>query len=198
MSILLGLLYCLFCSFVWRLRGGAWATLLNIHMGTTVTRLVSAALISLPLALWTGNLILIPLITVGLWLGLVMAGYGPYMGMGDHAITPASTWINFFPRLFGFKPYSVAWDFAGMWFCGVLLSMFVVAGSVALSHHWLSLVWIVESGFALSLIYWAFSKVPDQYLPVWPGFTAKEHEVFGELGYGLFVGAMLLCITGWI
>lgn len=195
MSIALAVAYCLFCSFVWRLRGGAWATLLNIHMGTTVTRLVSAALISLPLALWTGNLILIPLITVGLWLGLVMAGYGPYMGMGDHAITPAPTWINFFPRLFGFEPYSIKWDFAGMWFCGLLLSMFVVAGYVWLDHHWWSLLWIPLSGFGFAGIYLLASKVPDHLWPVWPGFTAKEHEVFGELGYGLFVGAMLLSLT---
>lgn len=195
MDIALSLFYCLFCSFVWRLRGGAWATLLHVYMGTTITRLVSSFLISLPLAWYMSNWWIVPGVTFGLWFGLVMAGYGPFMGMGDHAITPAKTWISFFPRLLRLKPQSRAWDFAGMWFCGVLLYGWVCLMSFSVSMNLLTLLLIPASGFAFAGVYYLASLVPDEKLPVIPGLTAKEHEVFGELGAGLWTGVLLILCT---
>jgi len=189
------IIYCLFCSFMWRLRGGAWATFLHIYMGTTVTRLVSSFLISLPLAWYMSNWLIVPGVTIGLWFGLVLSGYGPFMGMGSHAFPPAKTWISFFPRLLGLKPQSVAWDFAGMWFCGVLLYSWVIFMSIAVSMNWFALCLIPASGLAFAGVYYLASLVPDEKLPVIPGFTAKEHEVFGELGAGLWTGVLLILCT---
>lgn len=191
------IIYCLFCSFMWRLRGGAWATFLHIRMGTTVTRFVSTFFISLPLAWWFGNWWIVPAVTFGLWFGLVLAAYGSYMGMGDHAHTPEKKWLDFFPRLLGLTPYSVAWDFAGMWFSGVLLYSWVVFMSFAVSMNWLTLLLIPASGLAFAGAYLLASWIPDELLPVIPGFTAREHEVFGELGAGLWTGLLLiLCALG--
>lgn len=195
MSVLLSALYMVFCGFVWRLRGGAWATLLHIHMGTTVTRLVSSLLISVPLAVYWGLWSLIPLITIGMWLGLVLAGYGPFMGMGSHAFPPARTWIEFFPRLLGLAPQSVGWDTAGMWFCGVLLYLPVVLGYCWLASNWLLLLGVPLAAAAFAGSYLIMSKVPKDRLPIWPGFTAREHEVFGEIFTGFATGLVLIVLT---
>lgn len=192
MSVSLGILFCLYCSFIWRLRGGAWATLLHIHMGTTVTRLVSMFLISLPLAWWFANWWMIPAVTFGLWFGLVLGGYGPFMGMGDHRIVPARTWISFLPKLLGLQPCGVAWDFVGMCFSGVLIYSWVVIMSFAVAMNWFVLVLIPLSGIAFAGVYYLASLIPDNKLPVIPGFTASEHEVFGELGAGLWTGLLLI------
>ena len=187
--------YVLFCSFMWRLRGGAWSTLLHIHMGTTVTRVVSAFLMSLPLAWWFANWYIVPGVTFGLWFGLVLGGYGPFMGMGDHAFTPAKTWINFFPKLLGLRPYSVAWDFAGMWFSGVLIYSWVVLIAVASSGTLLLLALIPISGLVFAGSYYLMSQIPDSEFPIIPGFTAQEHEVFGELCAGFWTGVLLFLCT---
>jgi len=195
--ITFSIVYCLFCSVMWRLRGGAWSTFLGIHMGTTVTRFVSMFFISLPLAWWFSNPWIIPVVVFGLWFGLVLAGYGRFMGMGDHAHVPPPTWLYFFPRLFGLKPYGVAWDFAGMWFCGVILYGWVTLAAVLASGNCWLLLLIPASGTAFALSYLLMSWIPDAKFPVIKGFTAQVHEEFGELCAGLWTGALLiLCALG--
>jgi len=98
------IIYCLFCSFMWRLRGGAWATFLHIYMGTTVTRFVSSFLISLPLAWYMSNWWIVPGVTIGLWFGLVLSGYGPFMGMDHmHSLQP-KLGLAFFPGCWDCSP----------------------------------------------------------------------------------------------
>ncbi len=189
------IIYCLYCGFMWRLRGGAWATLLHVYMGTTVTRFVSAFLMAVPLLLLSFNWILIPLVTFGLWLGLVMAPYGAFMGMGDHAHTPAKTWVNFFPKLLGFEPYGVKWDFAGMWFCGVMLYMFTAVGYAALWDNWWLLISIPVAATSFAGSYLVLSWIPDEKFPVIPGFNAKEHECNSEILVGIWTGVFLTILT---
>jgi len=67
--------------------------------------------------------------------------------------------------------------------------------SIAVSMNWVTGWLIPASGFAFAVVYYLASLVPDEKLPVIPGFTAKEHEVFGELGAGLWTGLLLILCT---
>lgn len=75
----MNLLFAAWCGFLWRVRGGAWVTLLRLPAGTTKARLATALLVAAPLMLGTpGAAALAP----ALFLGMVLAGWGDAMDIG--------------------------------------------------------------------------------------------------------------------
>ena len=81
MTILLALLYAAWCGLLWRIRGGAWNTLLGLPEGTTRARLACAAAMTLPLlavAPWWD----IIFVAAALYLGMACAGWGDAMDIG--------------------------------------------------------------------------------------------------------------------
>lgn len=73
------LLYAIWCGFLWRVRGGAWVTLLRLPAGTTKARFAVAVLVAAPLMLaMPGAATIAP----ALFLGLVLAGWGDAMDIG--------------------------------------------------------------------------------------------------------------------
>lgn len=67
-------------AFAWRVRGGAWETLLKLPPGTTKARLACSVAMTLPLApaldLWT------PAAAATLFAGMALSGWGNVMDIG--------------------------------------------------------------------------------------------------------------------
>ncbi len=81
MTLLLALLYAVSCGFLWRVRGGAWETLLGFPAAGLVARGTVAVGMALPLLT---ILPVVPVIQVAaaLWLGMALAGWGDAMDIG--------------------------------------------------------------------------------------------------------------------
>lgn len=120
-----------FFGFMERLRGGAYDTLLNLHMGTQVTRIVTSFILSLYIifGLWLGDLALhfnlinalrLLGITASLTLGYIIAGWAPFQGMNNTVGIPGTekSYLEFIPNLI-FKKNTVKWKFTGMAFAGI-------------------------------------------------------------------------------
>ena len=80
MIFLLLILYSLWGAFLWRVRGGAWETLLHLPPGTTKARLACAVAFALPLSPFIGWHA--SGVALGLMAGLVFAAWGPAMDIG--------------------------------------------------------------------------------------------------------------------
>lgn len=189
LSALLKVLFIAYGAVVWRLRGGAWNTWLNISMGTIATRIVTGFLFAMPMALATGSWWLLLSLTLATWLGLSIAGWGPFMTMGNHPTPPKKTWIDIFPKMLGLTPGSVAWDFVGMVACGVLLftPMVLSFGVIALSWWMIPIVMIASLLFATDYLLW--SKAPQ--VPNVPGFASGYTE-WAEVTAGALVSVLLM------
>ena len=81
MTLLLGLLYAAWCGVLWRVRGGAWETLLGLPPGTTRARLACAGAMALPLLVVTPWWDCIA-VAAALYLGMALAGWGGAMDIG--------------------------------------------------------------------------------------------------------------------
>lgn len=78
------LLYALLCGFLWRVRGGAWETLLRLPPSTIAARVATALLVAAPLAVASPRAVAI---APALFLGMVLAGWGHAMDIGRIAGT---------------------------------------------------------------------------------------------------------------
>jgi hypothetical protein len=83
-TALAGILFAAWCALWWRIRGGAWETLLRLPPQTTVARLAAAAAMAAPLLAFTGWA---PAFAAALWLGMAVAGWGHAMDIGRVAGT---------------------------------------------------------------------------------------------------------------
>lgn len=194
--MLLYALYPLFGAIAWRLRGGAWQNF-GIFMGTNITRLVTGVLFAIPLVpLLSQPTLVACLLPLGILLGLIMAGWGPYMGMGNHGRSPPSTWIDFFPRMLGCNPvHGVSWDIAGMAFCGFLVFAFCSAAFAMVAAKWALLPLAVLASAGFSACYYLISLISLDSLPILPKLAGKVHEEWSELACGALVAVVLLIMA---
>lgn len=81
MTLLLGLLYAAWCGVLWRVRGGAWETLLGFPAAGLVARGTVAVAMSLPLLAVLPTVSLMQ-VAAPLWLGMALAGWGDAMDIG--------------------------------------------------------------------------------------------------------------------
>lgn len=184
---------------IWRLRGGALKTFLKINVGTNVTRLLTMSILGASISIFLGSWILFPLISIALVLGLILAGWGPYMGMGRHTRPAESSWIDFFPKMFKLIKGTRAWDFAGLSFCGFILFLPIfIAMSFLFNAFLLILLPIFSILFASS--YALAEKLPLHKFPIIPNFVScftdsrvYQHEEWSEMFVGVVV-ALVLCI----
>lgn len=200
MLTILSVIYMVLLSaFVWRLRGGALRTFLNIKVGTQVTRLLTTSFLALNVALITGNWILFPLITIALMIGLIVAAWGPYMGMGHHATPAVASWIDIFPKSFKLIKHSRQWDFVGLTACGFILFFLLTVISSYIINP-LILLALPMYSLAFAGCYAVASKLPLHKFPIIPGLVScftetrvYQHEEWAEVFVGLLVG-IALCI----
>lgn len=197
---ILSVIYMFLISFfIWRLRGGALKTFLNIKVGTQITRLLTTSFLALNVALITSEWILFPAVTLSLMVGLIIAGWGPYMGMGHHATPATSSWIDIFPKSFKLIKHSRQWDFVGLTACGLILFLpLSVVYSYTISS--LMLATLPVFGLAFAGCYTLASMLPLHKFPIIPGLVSSfnedgvyQHEEWAEVFVGLLVG-IALCI----
>jgi hypothetical protein len=174
-------------AFVWRLRGGALATLLGVKVGTDATRALCAALIALPFAAPNSLPVLLPAgLYIALFVGEMIAGWAPFQEMGlIPANMPEQSWLRWLPLHLGLKIDTFWHDFVGMAEAGVffMLPMFIV-GLWCGHHAWLLL--LAGLGFAPA---YAAARLN---LPAIPKFA--EGQSWGEVFAGAIVGAGLFVV----
>ena len=117
------------------------------------------------------------------------------MSMGYHPGPDDSTWINFFPKLFGFVPQSIQWDFAGMVFCGILLFSPCIAsfGLIHMIWYWWMIPIVIGASILFSAIYYIFRKIGMANLPNIPGYLGAETE-WSEFAVGALLAVVFLLV----
>lgn len=156
-------LFALWCGFLWRVRGGAWLTLLRLPGGTTTARIAVAVLVAAPLILrMPGAAAIAP----ALFLGMALVGWGQAMDIGR---TGGTRWGD-------------AVIMSGWGVLAVLPSTFV-AGWLG-GHAWP----LPIAGALFGLIYALLWHLPRH--PNWPGFAAGPTE-WAEVACGCAIGNAL-------
>lgn len=186
--------YAVFGAIVWRLRGGAWSTYANVHIGTNLTRLVTGFLLAAPLMGLGFNPWLLGSLIIAIPLGLILAGWGPYMNMTVDGDVTQTSWIDTFPRLLGFAPNTVAWCWTGMTVCGLIVYS-LVAFAIFLATvvgHWslMAMLPALIGVLVFPLTYWGFSRLVGS-LPVITGFAAT-HDEWSECTVGATMAIVIL------
>lgn len=156
MTALISLIYLVFTPLIWRLRGGAWNTFFGLSLGTNTTRLLTGFLLSIPIALAMLNLWMIPVVTISITSGLMLTGWGPYMGMGSHAYPAKDSWIDFLPKFLGFVKGSMRWDFFGMVASGIIfLIPAIIIGAIytAISFGGLAAIILLSFGIPAAITF---------------------------------------------
>ncbi len=180
MTLLVFLLFALFCGVVWRLRGGAFTTLTGWDPGTDGARAIAAVLIPLALALLTQHAALMVL-SVPLMLGLLVDGWGPFEGMGLQPTSmPERSWLRVLPIHLGLPEGTFWHDFVGIAEAGVVCMLPAFIAAVWLGQHsWVLL--LAGLGFAPS---YALARLG---FPTIPNFASGQS--WGEIFAGAVVGA---------
>lgn len=157
------LLYALWCGFLWRIRGGAWETLLRLPPGTTRARLATATLMAAPLMLLTWWA---PAFAAAIFVGMAMAGWGHAMDIG---------------RVAGTRWGDAAWMSA--WGVVAVLPAAVVAGFIG------GVAWpLLAAGVLFGPVYALAWHLP-RLLNI-PDFAIGPTE-WAEFGCGAAIGAAL-------
>jgi hypothetical protein len=185
MILLTGLAF----GLLWRLRGGAFATLTGLNVGTQATRIASAVLMAGFLYLLTRHWIVLGFAPC-LFVGWILGGWGPFQGMGleaDPGFVPEKSWLRWLPEQLGLKPGTVFHDLVGMAEAGVI-AMAPSGLFVAYLTHWTGLYWllVVFAGIGFAPCYLAARLLP---FPTIPKFA--QGQAWGEVLTGVLVGAAL-------
>lgn len=183
------LLTALAFGLLWRLRGGAFATLAGVTIGTQTTRIASAALMAGCLCLLTRHWIVLGFAPC-FFAGWIAGGWGPFQGMGleaDAAFVPERSWLRWLPEQLGLKAGTVFHDLVGMAEAGVI-AMAPSALFVGYLAHWIGMEWllVVFAGIGFAPCYLAARLIA---FPTIPKFA--QGQSWGEILTGALVGAVL-------
>jgi hypothetical protein len=172
MIMIAGIAYALWAAFWWRVRGGAWETLLGLPPATTQARLVTAAALAVPLLPvlgWTGAA---P--AVLLFLGMALAGWGDAMDIGRLAGTRLRDAVDM-----------SAW--------GLVATAPAAGGVLLLGGTWWS---FTLAGLAFGPVYaaaWWWAEQERLPHPAIPRFAVGPTE-WAECGAGAAIGLALLAV----
>jgi hypothetical protein len=156
--------FALWCGVLWRVRGGAWETLLRLPPGTTRARIAVAVLMGLALAAVSPEfgIAAVPL----LFAGMALAGWGHAMDIGRVA---GNRWQ----------------DAVAMSGWGLVVVLPSAAGAFMLGGAW----WLLlPAGLLFGPIYAAAWHAPR--LPSVPRFAVGQTE-WAEVACGVALGAGL-------
>jgi hypothetical protein len=116
MSGIFAVLFVVFAAVMWRLRGGAFATLTGINIGTQWTRAACGLLMTAPLGLLIG-LWCVPM-GLAIWAGLALTGWEEFQQMGTESVALLTEkpqyWMRWLPWSLGLRPGQVEYDLFGM------------------------------------------------------------------------------------
>ena len=192
---LISILYIPFGAFVWRLRGGAWPTLFGLFTNnTTLTRIVTGILMAFPMFLLTANVWFYSALASSIFLSLSFLGWGPYISVGTNSVSfnPAkSSWLDFFPKLFGAKQFSIEWDIIGLIACGLIMfTMNVLTFGILSLTTWMIPI-IIGASIVFSCIYWLFFRINVKKLPAILNFAVLQGE-WAEVVVGVWIAIIFL------
>jgi hypothetical protein len=178
--------YSLYCGILWRLRGGAFASLSGINIGTQWTRVACGLLMAGPLWLVIGWPAL--MLAVAITLGLMITGWEEFQGMGTESGTLLTEkpgyWMRWLPRALGAKPGTIPYDMLGMMQAGMLCMAPTALVAWALVN-WGAAPGMLMAGAEFAVAY----LLARMDLPGIPEF-AKGQE-WGEVFTGVLIGAAL-------
>jgi hypothetical protein len=192
----------LFMGVLNRLRGGAFATLLHINIGTQLTRLLTSALMGgfLCLGAYTGIFHAVSYITyikimsliISLTAGYIIAGWAPFQGMnntqGDNATE--KSYLEIIPNLL-FTPQTIAWKVAGMSLAGFVCLLPATTTYALLFNFNFKAILFALIGLLFGPAYYLASKLS---LPI-NNFT-NEKMTYGEVFAGFVIGlSLILCLS---
>jgi hypothetical protein len=181
-------LYGLFGAVIWRLRGGALAEILNSNLGgTTVDRIVTSIIFPLPLALI--NPVFASISAIGIFIGLIVTGWGPFQGMGLPSVTPPEqSWLDWLPTKLGLKVQGYLYCAVGMLECGFVFvaPMILILLLAGFGVNVLTLLAMSP----LFVIAYSLPRVIN--FPSIPKFATGQE--WGEIFVGFFLALILLTI----
>jgi hypothetical protein len=176
-------------ALIWRLRGGAFATLSGVNIGTSATRIAAALLMALIFYVATRSYWGFGLAPC-LFAGMSVAGWGPFQGMGleqDPGYVPEKSWLRWLPEQLGLKPGTFFHDFVGMAEAGAVCVL-PSALFVAWLNGWslAAFLLVIFAGLGFSVAYTLAKLIP---FPTIPRFA--EGQAWGEVLAGALLGAAL-------
>ncbi|MFP5250233.1 MAG: hypothetical protein ACLGP3_10450 [Acidobacteriota bacterium] len=174
-------LFALFSSVIWRLRGGAFTTLTKLDPGTDGARAIAAVGIPLVLALYTSRLELL-LLAPAIFVGVAADGWQPFQEMGLPVANPEASWLRWLPLHLGLRAGTFWHDFVGMAECGVLCLAPSALVGFAFGYHGLV-------ALAAGLFFAPAYALARLGFPTIPNFA--QGQSWGEIFAGAVVGAGL-------
>lgn len=177
---------------VWRMRGGAFAAVTGIDIGTQSTRLACGVLLAIPTECIAGDWRLMGL-AVTIFAGLAVVGWAPFMAFGaDGNAHVGGSPFERLPAALGI-PKASAWTDAVAWF---EIGTVCMAPSAALLW-WCGLAWwwLLVPALAFAGVYWAADAAgARRWLPYWR--VIDTPEAWAEFVMGAVIGAALAAGVG--
>jgi len=170
---------------VWRLRGGAFARLSGVNLGTQGTRLSCGLLLAGPLAAVDIRALLF---CPALAIGLSLVGWGPYMGLGRSTPDRAVGVVDPVLRVVWRKETWLS-DFTGLALCGVIC--LAPAMPIAVWLRPATVICLFTAGLAFAPAYALGYALRLPTLGAW----VDDATVWGEVLVGLLVAAALWAVV---
>ena len=188
--------YSLFCGVMWRMRGGAFATLSGVNIGTQCTRVICGLMMARPLFLVVG--LWVYLIAFAIFAGLAITGWEEFQGMGtetgDLLTEKPKYWMRWLPGALGFSVGTIPYDMLGMAQAG-LVCMVPVALAVGFVRPWSAMLICLGAGVGFAPCY----LLARLNFPTIPNFA--QGQAWGEVFTGALIGTALGLATftsaGW-
>lgn len=193
----LATVFIVYAACVWRLRGGAWANV-GVHIGTNTTRLATGLMLAGPIAMYARSGALFVTITIAITVGLMLAGWGSYMGMGVHSRPNKMQWSDY-PALFlRMKPETVLWDCLGMITTTIPMFTLIVLSFGIVSLTMMMVPVTVVGVVLFTFVYWITSKAQVFVTTKENGIVTSETQPWSEFASGAVVGLTLLTLVAII
>ena len=172
---------------VWRMRGGAFAAVTGVDIGTNATRAVCGLFLAAPLA-WLARDPWLLLVAPAIAVGLMCVGWGPFMAYAlDNNNHVRASPFDMLPRVLG-VPQASRWTDALAWLEMGPLCM----APAALLLWWRGYFWwwLAAPAAAFAGVYFVCDAAGERgWLPSWRAIDTPE--AWAELAMGALVGAGL-------
>ena len=177
-------------ALVWRARGGGFAELTGIDVGTQATRALCGLLLAAPLA-WLARDWWLLGVAPDILIGLIVSGWAAFMAfaLDDNAHVRASP-FDWLPRELGVPQASRWTDALAFLEIGPACLALTAALLWWRGYAW---GWIGAPMLAFAPVYYV-ANVARNWLPKWPAL--RTQQCWAELAMGAIIGAALALAIG--
>jgi hypothetical protein len=181
--VLFVILFSIYSAVLWRLRGGAFATFLDLNLGTQGTRLLTSFLLGFVFLFLNIHYGITIMVTI--MIGLLISGWPPFQAMGQpYPGTPESSWLRWLPTRLGLTIDTVLYDIVGLFEAGLV---FIAPTYAALTLQGFNASLLLFMPLVFPLAYYIPTKIN---LPTITDFV--QGQVWGEVFVGFFLGLFLI------